>query len=51
MEKYLGIEAFKKYRRKGIIAGILAPETEEEQVLWRETHGVEFVGELLNSKI
>ncbi len=42
-----GIEALKKYRKSGIIAGILAPETEEERALWLEAHGAEFSGELL----
>lgn len=42
-----GLEALKKFRKSGIVAGILAPETDAERELWRETHGAEFSGELL----
>lgn len=37
-----------EFRADAIALGVVAPENAEERAAWREAHGVEFNGELIN---
>ena len=38
----------KEFRADAIALGVVAPENAEERAAWREAHGAEFSGELIN---